>query len=95
MGVRQSRLLVRQTAVFDVEVGVEERGTLRPKKGRLRLDPLAWLHFAGVGDEAGIQLAHDLGMLVGDVVFFFRVVGDQIVGHDEDDVGLRVRCSRG
>ena len=30
--VRQTRLLVRQAAVFDVEVGVEERGALRPRK---------------------------------------------------------------
>ena len=31
-GVGQMRLLVRQPAVLDVEVGVEERGALRPRK---------------------------------------------------------------
>ena len=32
-GVGQTRLLVRQAAVLDVEVGVEERGALRPEEG--------------------------------------------------------------
>ena len=64
----QTKLIVRESAIVDVEVGVEQRGTLGTEKGWLRLDPLAGLHLTGIGDQARVELGGDLGMLESDVV---------------------------
>jgi hypothetical protein len=50
--LRKRDLLARQPAIVDVEVGVEERLSLRAQERWLGLDPLAWLHFLSVRQEA-------------------------------------------
>ena len=65
---------MRQAAVVDVEIRIENRLALSAEEGRLGLDPQARLHFLGVGEEPCIQVAHDLRKLICDVVLLTRIL---------------------
>src|SRR5271157_1437677 len=65
--LRQRRFLVRQAAVIDVEVWIEDRLALFSDEGRLSLDPLAGLLLFGVSEQARLQITSDVRMLVGHI----------------------------
>ena len=67
---------MRQAAVVDVEIAIENRLALCAKEGWLGLDPQARLHLLGVGEEPRFQVAHDLRKLVCDVVLLTRILSE-------------------
>ncbi len=67
-------LFMRQPAIVDVEIRIEDRLALGAEKSRLRLDPLARLLLFGVSEEARLQIGRDVGMLVGDIVLLAGII---------------------
>jgi hypothetical protein len=65
---------MRQAAVVDVEIRIEHRLALSAEKGGLGLDPQARLHLLCVGGEARVQVAHDHGKLICDIVLLTRIL---------------------
>ena len=67
---------MRQAAVVDVEIRVDDRLALIADEAGLRLDPQARLLLLGVGDQPGFEIPDDLGIFGGDIGRLARVLGE-------------------
>ena len=68
--------LVRQAAVIDIEIRVENRATLGAQKRGLGLDPLAGSLLSRIAQQAGLQIIDDVRVLVRHIVLLARVPGE-------------------
>src|SRR5208337_1195215 len=55
----QLRLLMRQSGIVNVEVGIEDRLSLFTYESRLRLYPFAGLLLLSVGQKPRLEVLHD------------------------------------
>ena len=64
---------MREAAIVDIEIGIQNRFALRPKKCRLRLEPLAHLLLFRVSLEARFKVMNDLGVFARDIGCLARI----------------------
>jgi len=91
---------VRQPAIVNVEVRIEDRLALCAKEGWLGFDPLARLLLLRVGGETRFEIARNLRKLIGNAcelvdirrpnvaAAIAEVRVTEIVGKNDDDVRL-------
>lgn len=67
---------MRQPAIVDVKIRVKNCLALSARESRLGLDPFARLLLLRIGQKARFEIAHDIGILFGDVCRFSGVAGE-------------------
>ncbi len=89
---RHGGFFVREAAIVDVEIRVEQCAALGADEGGLGFDPQAGFLLRRVGEQARLQIGDDVGVGVGDIVLFADV-GGEIVEFDAAGPQGRQRIS--
>jgi hypothetical protein len=100
---RKLGLLMRQSAIVDIKVRIEDRLSLGAGKGRLGLDPFAWLLLFRIGEKPRFEILHDVRVISGHFSRLAGVRGEvkklRLAGEqrdlDEFPVALANRTSEG
>ena len=68
---------MRQSAIVNVEVGIEDRFSLFADEGRLRFYPFAGLLLLGVGEKPRFKILHDFRVFFSYIGRFAGVGGEK------------------